>query len=134
MSKVIAFCCPSAVAARDRALEEGRELPPGLSVVELPCSGRIDELNILRALRQGAWAVMVIGCLDGNCEFHSGTYQARRRVERARDILPEIGVEEERVEMFRVASNQGQKFAEIAWGMMERAERLGPVRLPEVTE
>jgi F420-non-reducing hydrogenase iron-sulfur subunit len=128
---VAAFCCPGALAARDRAVEEGRELPEGLAIVELPCTGRIDEVNILHALRMGAWAVMVVGCLEGNCEFHSGNFQAQRRVDQAKDILVEIGVDRARIEMFRVASNQGQRFAELASAMAAKASSLGPIKLQE---
>lgn len=122
--KVMLICCENARAAVD-----GAELPPEVKVLELPCSGRVDEVTMIRALRLGASAVMVVGCLEGNCKHHSGNYQARRKVDDARSILAQIGVEPERVEMFNLASNQSAKAGLAAQEMVTRARKLGPIVL-----
>ncbi|WP_019176201.1 hydrogenase iron-sulfur subunit [Methanomassiliicoccus luminyensis] len=125
--KVMLICCRNARAAVD-AVED---MPPEVKVLELPCSGRVDEVTIVRALRLGASAVMVAGCLEGNCQHHSGNYQARRRVDDARSILAQIGVEPERVEMLHLASNQSAKARAAVQEMVARARRLGPITLTE---
>jgi F420-non-reducing hydrogenase iron-sulfur subunit len=125
--KVMLICCQNARAAVD-AVED---MPPEVKVLELPCSGRVDEVTIIRALRLGASAVMVAGCLEGNCQHHSGNYQARRRVDDARSILAQIGVEPERVEMLHLASNQSAKARAAVQEMVARARRLGPITLTE---
>jgi F420-non-reducing hydrogenase iron-sulfur subunit len=43
--------------------------------------------------------------------------------------LKEIGMEEQRVEMYNLSSAQGPRFAEIATEMTERAKELGPSAL-----
>jgi len=112
----------------------GLNYSPLVRIIRLPCSGRIDVLHILRAFRCGADAVFVAGCLEGNCNFVNGNYQAKRRVELVKDILEATGLERERVEMFNIASNQGWRFPEIVDEMVRRVEKLGPNPLREVKE
>jgi coenzyme F420-reducing hydrogenase delta subunit len=52
--------------------------------------------------------------------------RARRRVQRAQQILREIGLEPERLEMFNLSSAEGTRFAEIVTEMSRRIARLGP--------
>lgn len=123
--KVLLICCGNARAAVDDA-----EPPSEVKVLEVPCSGRVDEVTIIKALRLGASAVLVAGCLEGNCKHHSGNYQARRRVDDAKNILAQIGVEPERVEMFNLASNQSAKARMAMRETVSRARNLGPI-VPE---
>jgi coenzyme F420-reducing hydrogenase delta subunit len=37
------------------------EYPPAIKVVELPCSGKLDPLYVLRAMEEGADGVLVAG-------------------------------------------------------------------------
>ena len=56
----------------------------------------------------------------------AGNYYARKRVQRAKEILQKVGLEPERLEMFQVSASEGPKFAAVAREMTERAYRLGP--------
>ena len=124
------FICRSARAAL--AAADGTERPlPGVQVIELPCSGRVDETTILRTLRQGARAVLVVGCLAGNCRFRTGNHEAHRNVDEAKSILEQIGLSPDRVEMVEIASVQYVRLVEAMRSMEERAERLGPIDLLE---
>jgi coenzyme F420-reducing hydrogenase delta subunit len=70
--------------------------------------------------------VIVAGCLEGGCHYQEGNLRARRRVERAKQMLKEIGLEPERVEMFNLSSAEGTRFAAIVAEMNERIAQLGP--------
>lgn len=131
--KVVMFICHQALGALEMARERGLELQPSFAVVEVPCSGRVDEITILRALRHGAAGVLVVGCLLGNCRFQTGNYEARRKVEEVKRMLEEIGVKGERVEMVNIAPIQYQLLLERAEGMASLVRRLGPIRLTEGT-
>ena len=124
------FICRTARTAL--AGPEGCEtVPPGVQVIELPCSGRVDEVMMLRALRQGAWAAMVVACLDGNCRNRTGNYHARKRVDEVRSLLSQLGLEPERVKMFSVASNQHAWLMEALEGTRRAARQWGPIRILE---
>ena len=50
---------------------------------------------------------------------------ARRRVERVKQLLDEIGLEPERVRMFNISSAMAGQFAEAAREMNEQIEKIG---------
>jgi coenzyme F420-reducing hydrogenase delta subunit len=74
---------------------------------------------------------MVIGCLEENCRYRSGNYQAWRRVEEARSLLQQLGVDPARVQMFNMASNQHARLAQAIEEMRDRAKGLGPIKILE---
>ena len=60
--EIVAFCCHyCAYAAADLAGSMRLEYPPSIKVIELPCSGKLDVLYVLRAFEDGADGVMVAG-------------------------------------------------------------------------
>ncbi len=60
--QILAFCCHyCAYAAADLAGSMRLEYPTGVKVVELPCTGKLDVLYVLRAFEDGADGVMVAG-------------------------------------------------------------------------
>ncbi|RDV84870.1 hydrogenase iron-sulfur subunit [Ammonifex thiophilus] len=124
---IVAFCCHyCAYAAADLAGSLRLEYPPGIRIVEVPCSGRVEEELILKAFAEGADGVLVAGCLEGDCHFQKGNIRARKRVEHLRQLLKEIGLEPERLAMYHLSSAMGRRFAEIAWEMAEKVAGLGP--------
>jgi F420-non-reducing hydrogenase iron-sulfur subunit len=95
-------------------------------VLRYPCTGKIEENHILAAFEKGVDGVMVAGCLEGGCHFLEGNLRARKRVERVKQILDEIGVGGNRLEMYNLSSAEGPRFAEITNEMYRRIEPLGP--------
>lgn len=60
--EIIAFCCRfCAYAAADLAGSMRLDYPSSVKVVELPCTGKLDVLYVLRAFEDGADGVMVAG-------------------------------------------------------------------------
>ena len=59
---IVAFCCRHcAYAAADLAGSMRLEYPTSIKVVELPCTGKLDVLYVLRAFEKGADGVLVAG-------------------------------------------------------------------------
>jgi coenzyme F420-reducing hydrogenase delta subunit len=100
--------------------------PTSVKIVLVPCTGKIDVLYVLKAFSEGADGVMVAGCLEGDCHFKTGNIRAKRRIERVRALLDEVGVGGRRVEMFNLSSAMGARFAEIACEFTGRIRALGP--------
>ena len=100
--------------------------PANVKIIQVPCSGRVDILHLLKAIEDGADGVYVAGCLEGECHYLTGNLKAKKRVHYVKRVLGEIGIEPERVEMFNLSSGQGPRFAEIAREMVERIQALGP--------
>ena len=124
---ILAFCCHyCAYAAADLAGSMRLQYPGNVRVLRLPCTGKLEVNYILAAFERGVDGVIVAGCLEGGCHFLEGNLRARKRVERARQILSEIGLEPERLEMFNLSSAEGPRFAAIVTEMHARLTRLGP--------
>lgn len=59
---ILAYCCEHcAYAAADLAGGLRLQYPPAIKIVQLPCTGRLDVLTVLRAMEDGADGVMVAG-------------------------------------------------------------------------
>lgn len=125
--QILAYCCHyCAYAAADLAGVLRLHYPAEAKIMELPCSGRLDPLEVLHAFEAGADGVMVAGCLEGDCHFQEGNLNARRRVARIKTLLQAIGLEEDRIRMFNLSSAMGRQFAEAAAEMTEQIAGLGP--------
>jgi F420-non-reducing hydrogenase iron-sulfur subunit len=93
------------------------------------CSGRIEPTFIMKALFEGADGVLIAGCHPGDCHYQEGNYKALRRFRLIRRILPEYGVEPERVRLEWVAASEGERFATIVDEFTEQIRQLGPLEL-----
>ncbi|MBN2058824.1 MAG: hydrogenase iron-sulfur subunit [Deltaproteobacteria bacterium] len=100
--------------------------PDCIRIIRVPCTGKVDILHILRSFEKGADGVYVVGCLEGDCRFERGNLRARKRVEKAGEILEAVGIGGQRVRMFNLSSGDGPRFAEIAREMTELIKEIGP--------
>ena len=124
---ITAFICSyCASMSADSAGLQRMQYPPAVKTVRLPCAGRVDLLYILRAFEEGADGVYVVGCAHGNCHYERGTGRIEARVERARRLLEQVGIESERLDIFLVSGSMGGSFTEAAREMARRIARLGP--------
>ena len=102
------------------------QYPPDIKLILMPCTGRVDILHLLKAFEAGADAVVVVGCLEGECHYLMGNIRARKRVNKVKKDFEAMGLEPERIEMFNLSSSEGPRFAAIAREMVERAYETGP--------
>ena len=127
---IVAFCCRrSAAQARDLAICMGHNLPQGLRMVEVPCSGAVSYDHIFAALENNADGVMVLTCHKGNCHSEHGNIYAGQAVEQIQEMFSRIGFEKERILIQTLASNMGTEFARMANRFEETIVKLGPSRL-----
>ncbi len=125
--KIIGYVCSHAgYAAADLAGEQRLDYSSDITLIQVPCLGRVDVAQLLRSFREGADAVFVAGCLEGNCHHHYGNLEAKKKIAQGKRILDDLGLGGERLEMFNVASNQAWLCKESADEMTSRVSRLGP--------
>ena len=109
---IVAFCCREcSYAAADASANARTPLPPSVRLVLLPCTGRVGPLHLLSALAEGADGVMVAGCLEGQCHYREGNFNAIDRVTFAQRLLASVGVEPERCRMFTMSAGEPPRFA-----------------------
>ena len=125
--KIVAFLCTwCSYAGADLAGVSRMQYPPSIRVIRVPCSGRINPLFILSALKNGADGVLVSGCHPGDCHYLSGILSARRRFAMTRSLLEYVGIEPERVQFSWVSASEGGRFSSLVAKVTEDVRRLGP--------
>jgi coenzyme F420-reducing hydrogenase delta subunit len=126
---VVAFLCNwCSYAGADLAGVSRIQYPPNIRIIRVPCSGRINPVFLLRALQNGADAVLVSGCHPGDCHYISGNLAARRKFALFKDLLKYAGIEPERVQFTWVSASEGGRFAGVVEKVVEQARKLGPNR------
>ena len=120
------YCVYCGYMAADTAGALKIQYPANVKFIRMPCTGKTDIRYLLEAFEQGADGVYLVACPIGNCHHVRGNERGKARVERARSILAEIGLEGERLDMFFMSGSQGHSFALAAQTMTERIRALGP--------
>ncbi|MCU0539607.1 MAG: hydrogenase iron-sulfur subunit [Desulfobacterales bacterium] len=100
--------------------------PSSIRIIRVPCTGKVDVLHILRCFERGADGVAVVGCREGDCHYQSGNFRAKKRVERARQILEQIGIGGDRVRMFNLSSSDAPMFVRFAQEIHAAVLSAGP--------
>jgi F420-non-reducing hydrogenase iron-sulfur subunit len=125
--EIIAFCCNyCAYAAADLAGSKRMQYPPNVRIIHAPCTGKIEMEHILAAFEKGIDGILVAGCLEGGCHFLEGNLRARKRTDRIREILDEIGVGGERLLMVNLSAAMAPTFVERVHEIVETVRALGP--------
>ncbi len=127
---VLAICCSecghTAVDSSGMAM---MQYPANVRVMKVPCTGILQVHQFLEAFKAGAQGIMVVGCKNDGCHYEVGSQQAKKKVELARILLNEYGIEPERLEMFNMVYIEGDKFAEVAQMISNKLEKMGPLQL-----
>ena len=118
--KIIAFLCNwCSYEGADSAGRAQKIYPANLRVIRVMCSGRVDPQFVIRAFKEGADGVLILGCHLGDCHYKRGNYRAQRRYIILQKLLEEIGIEKERLYLDWVSAREGDKFVKIVKKMVE---------------
>lgn len=125
--RIIAFLCNwCAYQGADLAGTSRLEYPPNVRIIRLMCSGAIDSVYIIKTLLDGADGVLIGACHPGNCHYQSGNYKASRRVDILKNILHQVGFDEDRVWLRWIDASEGQLFADTVRQMVDELKIKGP--------
>ncbi len=133
--QIIAFCCNyCAYAAADLAGSKRMQYPANVRIIHAPCTGKIEMEHILDAFLKGIDGILVAGCLEGGCHFMEGNLRARKRTDRIREMLAEVGVGEERLKMVNLSAAEAPTFVRSVQEMVNTVRALGPSPLRSSNE
>ncbi len=126
--QIVAFCCSNCASAAANVAEGMKMTMPGnVKIIQVPCTGRIEVLHLLKPFEEGADGVYVAGCQEDSCQYVTGITKAAKRVAHVKKILEELEIEPDRIEVFNLSAGKGQEFVEMAHEMTGKIKGLGPV-------
>jgi F420-non-reducing hydrogenase iron-sulfur subunit len=130
---IIGFLCNwCSYAGADLAGTSRMKYPPNIKSIRVMCSGRVDPVFVLEALRKGADGVLIGGCHPGDCHYQSGNYKANRRMKLLKRLLEEMAIDPGRVRFEYISASEGAKFASVATEFVDQLKKMGPNPLKEV--
>jgi len=124
---IIAFVCNwCTYTAADLAGTSRLSYPSNVRLVRVMCTGMVDPKFVIKALLEGADAVLISGCHPGDCHYINGNFKARRRIKLLKAILPQFGFDDKRVKLTWIGASDGIQFAETIREMVADIKTLGP--------
>ena len=132
---IIGFLCNwCSYAGADLAGTSRIKYPSNIKSIRVMCSGRVDPVFILEALRKGADGVLIAGCHPGDCHYQSGNYKTNRRIKLLQKFLAEMDIDPKRVRFEYVSASEGQKFAHVVTEFVDELKKMGPNPLKKMTK
>ncbi len=125
------FCNWCTYLAADLAGTSRMKYAPNVRVVRTMCSGRVDPQMVLWAFRHGADGVLIGGCHPGDCHYQEGNYKALRRAMLLRKMLPQFGIEPERLRLEWISAAEGERLRDVMNDFTAQIRRLGPLHRKE---
>ncbi len=135
--KVVGFLCNwCSYSGADSAGRAQKDFTPNLKIIRIMCSGRLDPQFVVKAFKDGADGVMILGCHPGDCHYKEGNYKAVRRYDLLKNVLKDFGIEDSRFKLDWVSASEGDKFVKVTNEFVEEVRKLGPcvVRSKEETK
>ena len=124
---IIAFVCNwCTYTAADLAGTSRLSYPPNVRLIRMMCTGMVDPKYVIKALLEGADAVLISGCHPGDCHYINGNLKARRRVKLLKEILPRFGFDDARVRLTWIGASEGNVFAATIREVVSQVKALGP--------
>jgi len=125
--KIVAFLCNwCSYRGADLAGTARMKSAPNVRPIRVMCSGRVEPVFVLKAFEAGADGVLVLGCHPGDCHYSEGNYKTIRRIALLKNLLSQLGIEDERLRLEWVSASEGGRFVSITYEMTEQVRKLGP--------
>ncbi len=101
-TRISLFYCSNSLSEEEITSINDRLEDVKLSLVSLPCSGKVNLLYLLKAIETGSVGVILATCKFGECKYLQGNYRAQKRVESVDELLSETGFKRGRVKFINL--------------------------------
>ena len=100
--EIVLLYCRQSLADQEKPFEGFKPAKDFTAkLAPLPCSSKVEVGHMLKIMESGADGILVVGCPAGACQFLVGNARAEKRVEYARSLLEQAGLEPERLTLMR---------------------------------
>ncbi len=125
---IVGFLCNwCSYRAADLAGTARLHYAPNMRPIRVMCTARVEPEFVLKALREGADGVLIAGCHPGECHYVDGNMKALRRYKLLKQVLAQMGVEDERVQIVWASASEGSILARKVDEMTDALRALGPL-------
>jgi F420-non-reducing hydrogenase iron-sulfur subunit len=125
--RIVVYHCRNLQLFRNGEQKEFARLRPGLRLVAVPCSGKVEAHHLLKTLAGGADGALVIACEERACQYMEGSMRSHKRVDYARSWLAELGIDPARVAYTHVPPMDSRALDTLLKDFGEKLEPLGKV-------
>jgi len=126
---IVGFLCRwCAYLAADGIGAARDSLAPNMRPILVMCSGRVAPEMVLKAFHEGADGVLIVGCHPGACHYVDGSLKALKRATLLLRLLPQLGLEKERLQLAWAAASEGAALASAIDRMTDQLRALGPLQ------
>ncbi len=109
--KILGIMCDGcAYPAADQVGLAGKTFPLNISIIRVPCSGRIDPRFLLYAFEKGFDGIIIGACYPENCQYIAGNYDLEKRVDLLNELLKSRGIDEKRLKLIFISYLESEKF------------------------
>ncbi|MBD3253536.1 MAG: hydrogenase iron-sulfur subunit [Candidatus Lokiarchaeota archaeon] len=129
---IIAFLCNwCSYMGADLAGTSKLTYPTNVRTIHVMCTAMIDPALIFEAFFKGADGVIITGCHEQDCHYDTGFLKAKKRYASIKEMLTEMGINENRLQIESISAGEGEKFAKLIREFTETIKNLGTIKPEE---
>ena len=102
----------------------GYQYPSNVYFIDVPCTGRVGVIDLLKALSEGANAILIAACPEKSCHYQRNSKTAKNIVELTNSILREIGYTEDLIFFETFVSNEPEKLIEVITSINDKFRKM----------
>lgn len=96
--KIVVYHCRNLKLLTQNEQKDFLRKWPGIRLVSIPCSGKLEAHHLLKTLAAGADGVLVLACKESACHYLEGSSRSHKRFDYARSWLERIGLDPNMIE------------------------------------
>jgi coenzyme F420-reducing hydrogenase delta subunit/NAD-dependent dihydropyrimidine dehydrogenase PreA subunit len=112
---VLGLLCHHATLASLKEIDDRQ-----VKIIKIPCVSYISVNHLLQAFGLGARGVFIAACADDDCRYRDAVYWARLKVDRARRLLSQVGLEEWRLQLYQLTPADSREFYKMLYDFSDR--------------
>ncbi|MES0329556.1 MAG: hydrogenase iron-sulfur subunit, partial [Dehalococcoidales bacterium] len=112
---ILGLLCHHATLASLKEIDDRQ-----VKIVKIPCVSYISVNHLLQAFELGAKGVFVAACTDDGCRYRDAVYWAGLKVNRARRLLGQVGLEEWRLQLYQLTPADSREFYKMLYDFGDR--------------
>jgi len=125
--RILALLCYwCSYSAADFAGIRRTRAPANYRAVRIRCSSSVNTALLMQMFKLGVDGILVGGCPERSCHHLWGNFVADKRVELARSLMNQLGLDSARLRFDYIGAPMQAKLVEILQTMDKKLRRLGP--------